>query len=508
MINYEVKTISETMIKPIFSLALSGHIMGMIKERIMEETDFGSFPMLVLLGPPKTGKTAVFKAAIPDAAMRKSTIDGFREINKYSRDEGVEYMLIDDVSNTNTYAKRQQYTRILDDIGRRAYEGRSCVIALTMEEGTLRYFPESGIQRMLIADTTDFWNRENQNFTRKLRKCNQTLTELLEEFRVWFQEQEPCFAERLELHEKRHEETMEKNSRLVHITFVYRISVEYYFKFLEYLYPGVYNSMNLDIQTELDHLLAPFFEVPKTEEIRRSDLFEQCFGLVLGQGVLAIQKPMPLAREMCKKYVYGDCLNCESIQGYRFSRDCDVVWHYEEVANCYNPADLVIRKNYNALFLEDACYIREFPKHLRDKGYHPLLLINREVLLDQINRALYQICRMKNRQIRPFNYKEMTDCLYRLNRVLLLPNGANSNRYSIPHRYEEVDFEGYCSVTGVSVLLIRLTQEEALLLAKRTNVFSPEAFQQEYAKRMSEILRKYWFSLLPSLGEIGEYYEF
>ena len=97
-----------------------------------------------------------------------SAFQGFRAIHQFTASEKANYILVDDVSETSNYNKRQSYSRIMDEICRASFGGNICIVGMTIEENTLRYFTKSMLQRMLIADTNDFWNRENQNFTKEL----------------------------------------------------------------------------------------------------------------------------------------------------------------------------------------------------------------------------------------------------------------------------------------------------------------------------------------------------
>lgn len=503
MNHHDLTIISQAMTKPIFSLALSGHILGIMKKRLMAEANFESFPLLVLIGAPQTGKSAVFRAAIPDETHRKSTFDGFREIKKFIQTKDTEYILIDDVSTTKNNSKKQQYARILDDIGRASYEGSSCIIGMTMEETTLRYFPTSCIQRMLLADTNDFWNRENQQFTKELRQCSATLKILLDAFRDWFAKQTTSFADNLNHYESLHLSEMEKHSRLVHTTFAYWTAVEYYFKFLRNISPAVYDELHISVKNVLTQLVTPFFDPMQTTKMKRIQLFMQSLYLAIQSPTLVVQKPEPF-ENLCKAYAYGTCLQCQTYSGFSYNYDCQ--YDDSEISHCYNPADLVIRTNYNALFLKDARQVPIFPKHLKDTGSFPVLLIHRDVLLDLINRACSRICHQEQKQTYPFHMAEMTKYLYQLNMLLFLP-GAKNNRYSIPHYYECYEENKNVDISPLSVFIIRLTPEIAEVMDKNIESFCPKPFQQGYAKEMAKNLSYHWYRLVATYGAIGVYDE-
>lgn len=490
--------ISKAMAKPVFSLALSGHMLGIMKERLMEEANFTSFPVLALVGAPQTGKTAVFHAAIPENADRMSAFQGFRAIHQFAASEKANYILVDDVSETSNYNKRQSYSRIMDEICRASFGGNICIVGMTIEENTLRYFTKSMLQRMLIADTNDFWNRENQNFTKELVKCRKTLSETISAFRDWFSLQRTSFDEKLHAYEKLHEEMMEPNSRQVYITFAYRISLEYYFRFLKEYNPVVYNNLGISVEDTLDSLVEPYFSKPKNAKERRVDLLLRCFQKVLASKTKFIQKPQP-NEELCEEYAFGKCMECWSVWGVNFD-SCEN-WGRKWIKNCYNPADLVIRENMYGLFLEDASLVPKFPKYMKGERKFPLLLINKDVLLEMINRSLEKICQLERKQAYPFHCKEMVDCLYHLNMLMFLP-AATHNRYSISH-FGENQRE---AVESVSVLMIRLTPEMAETLDKNTCSFHTEVCKQEYAKSMAKVLFRYWPSLTVSVGKVGEYY--
>lgn len=490
--------ISKAMAKPVFSLALSGHMLGIMKERLMEEANFTSFPVLALVGAPQTGKTAVFHAAIPENADRMSAFQGFRAIYQFVTSEKTNYILVDDVAETSNYNKRQSYSRIMDEICRASFGGNICIVGMTIEENTLRYFTKSMLQRMLIADTNDFWNRENQNFTKELVRCRETLSETISAFQDWFSLQRTSFDEKLQAYEKLHEEMMEPNSRQVYITFAYRISLEYYFRFLKEYSPVVYNNLGISVEDTLDSLVASYFAKPKNAKVRRVDLLLRCFQEVLASQSKFIQKPQP-NEELCEEYAFGKCMECQSVWGVNFD-SCEN-WEPKWIKNCYNPADLVIRENMYGLFLEDASLVPKSPKYMKGERKFPLLLINKDVLLEMINSSLEKICQFERKQAYPFYCKEMVDCLYYLNMLMFLPT-ATHNRYSISH-FGENQRE---TVESVSVLMIRLTPEMAETLNKNTCSFHTEVWKQEYAKSMEKVLFRYWPSLTVSLGEVGEYY--
>lgn len=153
------------------------------------------------------------------------------------------------------------------------------------------------------------------------------------------------------------------------------------------------------------------------------------------------------------------------------------------------------------MFLEDASLVPKFPKYMKGERKFPLLLINKDVLLEMINRSLEKICQLERKQAYPFRCKEMVDCLYHLNMLMFLP-AATHNRYSISHFGENQ--RG--AVESVSVLMIRLTPEMAETLDKNTCSFHTEVCKQEYAKSMAKVLFRYWPSLTVSVGKVGEYY--
>lgn len=156
----------------------------------------------------------------------------------------------------------------------------------------------------------------------------------------------------------------------------------------------------------------------------------------------------------------------------------------------------------HGLFLEDASLVPKFPQYMRDKKKLPLLLVNRDVLLERINKSLKKICKFGRKQAYPFHCKEMVECLYHLNMLMFLPT-ATHNRYSISH-FGENQRE---AVESVSVLMIRLTPEMAETLDKNTDSFYTEVRKQEYAQSMEKVLSRYWPSLKIPFGDIGEYYE-
>lgn len=491
--------ISKAMAKPVFSLALSGHMLGIMKERLMKEGNFISFPVLALVGTPQTGKTAVFHAAIPEVQNRMSTFQGYRTIHQFTLSEEANYVLVDDVSETSNYNKRQSYSRIMDEICRASFGGNLCIVGMTIEEKTLRYFTESMLQRLLIANTNDFWNRENQSFTKELVKCGETLVEVISAFRDWFSHQRTSFDEKLQAYEKLHEEMMENNPRKVYTTFAYRISLEYYFRFLKEYSPVVYNNLGISVEDTLDSLVELYFVKPKETKERRADLFLRCFQEMLASRSLLLQKPQR-NEFLCEAYAFGKCMECRNVWDVNFD-SCEN-WEHKWIKNCYNPADLVIRENMQGLFLEDASLVPNFPQYMRDKKKLPLLLVNKDVLLERINKSLEKICKLERKQEYPFCCKEMEKCLYHLNMLVFLP-AADHNRYSISHFYE-TDQE---KEKPISILMIRLTPEMAETLDINTDSFYTEVRKQEYAQSMAKVLSRYWPSLKIPFGDIGEYNE-
>lgn len=317
--------ISQAMAKPVFSLALSGHMLGIMKERLMKEANFTSFPVLAMVSAPQTRKTAVFHVAIPENTDRMSTFQGFRAIHQFTASEKANYILVDDVSETSNYNKRQSYSRIMDEICRASFGGNICIIGMAIEEKTLRYFTESMLQRLLIANTNNFWNRENQDFTKELVKCRETLVEIISAFRDWFSLQRTSFDEKLQAYEKLHDGRMETNPRKVYITFAYRIFLEYYFRFLKEYSPVVYNNLGISVEDTLESLVEPCFVKPKDTKERRADLFLRCFQEMLASRSLLLQKPQR-NEFLCEAYAFGKCMECRSVWGVNFD-SCENLGH-------------------------------------------------------------------------------------------------------------------------------------------------------------------------------------
>ena len=241
----EVKTITQAMTMPVFSLVMSGNFMAVMKHRIMEETGLENFPIIVLTGQPVTGKSAVFKAVVSN------------------QENETDYMIIEYVDNTVFYKETQPVGYIGDNIVRSAYHNASSVVGMEIGTNSMKSFSEAAIKRMLIESTDGFWNGENQSFTMELCQCKETLAEIKVKYQEWFAHQKTSFDKMLKVYEKFFECDMGFDARTVHKTFFYYATLVYYFKFLEEEFPEVFTELNVD---RVNWVLGLGMDCVKTQE--------------------------------------------------------------------------------------------------------------------------------------------------------------------------------------------------------------------------------------------------
>ena len=205
----------------------------------------------------------------------------------------------------------------------------------------------------------------------------------------------------------------------------------------------------------------------------------------------------------CIHYSRGECVKCIPSRWGFDTDECDE-YEYNEVSGRYDYRDMILDRQFNSVFLTNVGDVIDFPKHLRNLGKHPVLIIGKDLLVQQINEQVMRRCAKEEIKEDVFSTEEVTRYLYRLGMAFYVP-GAKGRRYSMKYYRigDEDDNSGV--LEAFSVIIVRLTDAQAEALDDRTPSYKALSIApQADAKPLYKEVKGRWASLTLS-GAVGEY---
>ena len=500
MMKNPVTTIVKATMEMPFTVPYAGHFLAAIKPELMK-IGFRSYPVLTFVAPPGHGKTVMMSACLCGDYQMIPMWKKYKEIQKMVEKNPNAHLSADDFAAFKAAAQKEKAARAMDELTRQSYAGDGAVLSITIESQAMARLPESCQQRMLPVDVTRFWTPKNKKMAKILNDYRQTTEKLVAEFGEWVPNQEIDYRRRLAAFEFKHAARMVGNSREVYSVFAVVTAMDIFYQFIKEVYPAVYEECFDNVDEFLDDLEMQLFDARKTAKQHRAEVFQKAFEDVLNGQNLAVQKP-EVKYGRCVHYSRGECVNCTPFRWGFDTVECDE-YAYNEVNGRYDYRDMILDRQYNSVFLPDIGDVIDFPKHLRNLGKHPVLIIGKDLLVQQINEQVMRRCAKEEIKEDVFSTEEVTRYLYRLGMAFYVP-GAKGRRYSMKYYRIGDEGENDGALEAFSVIIVRLTAAQAEALGNRTPSYSPLPFCQNYAKPLYKEVKGRWASLTLS-GAVGEY---
>ncbi len=472
---------------PLLSPVLSGNFLGAIQS-ILLESGFSSFPTIALCGAPGTGKSTIARLCCESkeyfffSDSRKALLEGLEKKRGF-------YTLVDDLADISVRAKERTMSNF-DEFVRRAYAGESSLLCITVESKILPKLSESCKERLLILSTDHIWKQEEfQTLISNLQVRTDIILEVIRGFREWISRSE---VEELKCYVIKEKEQFVKQYKVVEDTrtaytvFCYHISMQLLARYLLEEFKMQINLCKITKITE--SLIEQRRKRMHSSTSKLSTIFER---LIFGQK-LKIQYPK--TKKLCSHYLLGTCNEAD------YSCDFEVDCNGFTESRSYDPLELVIEDDFDAIFLEEATYIPHFPQYLLTED-DALLIFPAERLLYALNNELEIYCKENQFSEEFFTPRTVGLDLFKLNMCLFMSE-KGGRRYRISNYVGGAERED-----EKSVFLLRLTKAQREYIKSNTPDYHYRGkFYEDVSKLTSKMIAslKSWDKLRARTGPVGK----
>lgn len=459
----------------LFFVGLMVNIIGVIKQDI--QGIFESFPIITVVGPPGTGKTAWAKAIIAyydffTFSMHKKYIE------KAISESKANIVLIDDLADFKSQGERERGHKIIDALVRRSYSGDYPLVVITSETKALQKQADSCIQRMLLINSENILSGENCQILSELQKNRTVLVEIIQDFHTWYSinMKDHYFYDDLEMYRQQYKNV--GTPREIDLVFPFFLSAKLFSSFLKQSY-----NMFIDDKFLENSMLSLISKTSKQGE--NNFEVEKLFEDILCNSDIIVQKAR--LRNFCEKKITNQCEgeNCNYCEN-------------ERIVECIDPKDLVI--NYenlsSGILLPDIHELYNCPKSL---PHEAVLILDAESLLHFVNEEISKKRILQNLFIPDWTITQLVKQLYSYNRIYYVANGIKECRY----QFRNV---GYMQSKDIEskVIFLRLKENEFLSLEEKARPSSYFELSQQATLRNFELMQNYVGRLHHLPYEVGK----
>lgn len=437
-------------------LVFAGNMLAIMKEYMVEE-EIDEFPIMILEGRPGCGKTTIAKSVvfprceksqICEKSNKKSNVFITTDIvvhalKKEFRKRESDYIVLDDFAIFTDSDIRRKTDKILNEIVRPSFAGTAPLFVLTVETGALKKITDS-LHSRVITLSMNAWKQfpDNEKLLDDLRNIRWEISELLKEFAEWTMGKE--FNIRLR---KRYFVNIYKgkeDERSIGIFFAYEFAMNIFWEFLVERYK---------ISFSMEEFRNSYRKVwKKRSEKCYSDLelVKYLFKKLIEENAFECQ--IPREKQLCCDYCMGIC----SVENIKLcsgnSEYCNGVFIESKNGSFYDPYELVLEDGENsALVITNAGRICGFPKYKRVQI--PLLIIERNNLLNLLNNALEKYCIEMDMEHEAFVMKDITSA-FKEYKMCLSRKPSDHSCFSFRYPTEALSYE------KKEVYILRLSNED------------------------------------------------
>lgn len=441
------------------SLALAMNLIAKCQKEL-RQNGISSFPTVALVGKPGTGKTPAAIAMIGDNEERcLSLVDKATGVMKRLAEGKDTYMLLDDYSKLTSYNGKDARNRAFDYGVRKSFEGKGALLICTMESFAfkdvaeavaLRLIPipwENGLQEKPLSEMVSHLQqtKDLQKLVDAVNPAEMDFTPIVKELNA-YREYHPA------------DKYIAKRPDMV---FLYHWSMQ---------------ILNKIWQKEFSESL---FDEQQLVDLENQYLKLECkssknYGQALAERVLEyaiyndyFHPGCPSSpRDFCDHYLKVGCRNrwkCISNTGHR--DECMSENNYG-LEYTYMPEELILKcvQDTDSIVIPDSDYV---PYYNRPYKMPPILIMESTFFLWAMNNALDKMSQERGESEIFFKDQKLKSDLFKIHRIVVIPNGMNGYRYTNSYPMFEKEEE-----KKTSCIAIILRDEELKILQSRCKIVS------------------------------------
>lgn len=408
-------------------------------QRILKKGGTGR-PVIIIYGEPGNGKTSTVEVLLEECREIKFA-DGLKAVKKaiggMADAENVQILFLDNFPQVLSAYRLEAGRRMLDYVIDITSEDPEAPLAIiTGEPNIIGEVKRAGylIGRSLVIRMPKIDDDEDLYSIRRYFSLNRPA--YLEHWRAydnWLERNPAGEADVLqELGEFREKYCEKYENRKVGLVFCYYYAMCRYSGFLESEYGEAIpiEAIRKNVQMLFEWEESPGSRGPSYEV----NVWNEFVG---DGGICRISVP---DASVCQCLAKTDCGRHDA------PYQCHTCWDADTVEK-YNPMDLRLTENTDAILIEKPRLIPGFPRHVVCGG--PLLMIKNQSLLEMLNTYLEAYSRKKRASVRRITPKRLTKELFSHNLCLFEYVGTGHNTYTF--RMKDADHK------DIRVIFIKLT---------------------------------------------------
>lgn len=441
------------------SLPLAMNVIAKCQEKL-RENGISSFPTVALVGRPGTGKTpAAVAAIIGNEENCVSLVDKATGVMKRLEEGRDTYMLLDDYSKLTSYNGKDARNRAFDYGVRKSFEGKGALLICTMESAAfkdvaeavaLRLIPiawESGLQETSLSEIVAHLQQ-----TKDLKELMDAVNPAEINFTT--------IASELIAYREYHsaDKFIAKRPAMV---FLYHWSMQILNKIWQKEFSeSLFKEQQL-IDLENQYLKSEC----KSSKNYDQELAERVLEYAIYNDYFHPSCPSS-PRDFCDHYLKVGCRDrwkCTSNVGC--SNECMSENNYGWEST-YMPEEMVLKRvqDTDSIVISDSDYV---PYYNRPYKMPPILIMESTSFCWMMNNALDKMTQESGESELYFKDQKLKADLFKIHRIVAIPNGMNGYRYTNSYPVFEKEEE-----KTTSCIAIVLRDEELKSLQRRCKLLS------------------------------------